>query len=122
MKLLAGGAKALFGGLLSPMYLAAQVTERAATYGADGTLQMGSAPRACLARVDSATERMRGEAGFTITDRAISVLATSIEGDLTTDHEIEIFEGPYAGATFGIANVDRPPGGSYYFCRGARRG
>ncbi len=122
MKLLAGGAKALFGELLSPMYLAAQVTGREATYGADGTLQMGSDSRACLARVDSATERMRGEEGFTITDRAISVLATSIVGDLTTDHEIEIFEGPYTGAVFGVASVDRPPGGSYYFCRGARRG
>lgn len=116
-----GGTKTLFGELLGPLYMAATVTDQTLTYGGDGTLQRGPGPRSCKARVDSATERMRDAEGYTDTDRAISILAASLDGPLTTDAEIEILEGDYAGVTFGIGSVDRPPGASYFLCRGTQR-
>jgi hypothetical protein len=120
--LLKGGTKTLFGELLGPLYMAARVTDRNLTYGADGSIQRGAGPRDCRARVDSATQRMREAAGYTQTDRAIYILASTLAGELTTDAELEIFEGDYAGATFGIASIDRPPGASYFLCRGTKRG
>jgi hypothetical protein len=29
-----------------------------------------------------------------------------------------VLEGDYAGSSFGVASIDRPPGASYYLCRG----
>lgn len=122
MGLLDGGAKRLFGELLAPLYMPASLADRTASYGGDGTLQMGSAPRDCRAKVDSATERMRQADGFTESDRAIFILAASLAGEVTTDCEITILQGDYAGKTFGIASHDRPPGCSYWLCRGTARG
>lgn len=118
--LLRGGAKAIFGELLAPLYLQARLTDRNATY-VGGRLQMGGGPRTCRAKVDSATERMRDQEGYTDTDRAIYILAASIFGDVTTDAEIEILEGDYAGSKFAIGSTDRPPGCSYWLCRGVRK-
>lgn len=120
--LLRGGAKALFGELLTPLYLEAQLTARGSAYDGHGTMQITETVRPCRARVDSATERMRSADGFTETDRAISVLASSLDGTIDTDAELEVLEGDYAGKRFGIASVDRPPGGSYFLCRGTARG
>ena len=122
MGLLDGGAKAIFGELMGPLYLAARVTDRTLTYDDEGTITADSEPRDCKAKVDSATTRMREAPGYTETDRAISILATSLAGELTTDAEREILEGDYAGAKFGIASVDRPPACSYFLCRGTRVG
>lgn len=122
MGLLNGGAKAVFGELMGPLYLAARVTDRTLSYGADGTIEAGAEPRTCKAKVDSATERMREAPGYTETDRAIFILAASITGELTTDADVEILEGDYAGSKFHISSVDRPPGCSYFLCRGARIG
>lgn len=118
MKLLAGGTKALFGELLGPLYLGATLSSGTVDYAGDGTLQAGGGPQGCKARVDNASEKMRGADGFTETDRAISILAATVAGEVTTDHKIEILEGDYAGEVFHIASVDRPPGASYYYCRG----
>ncbi len=118
MKLLAGGTKALFGELLGGSYLVASLDGGEPDYTGDGTLQAGSDARPCKARVDNATERMRGAEGFTETDRAISILAATVVGEVTTDNTITLLEGDYAGVAFHIASVDRPPGASYYYCRG----
>lgn len=122
MGLLNGGAAALFGEIMGGYYLPATLTPRTPTYALDGSITTGGGEATCLARVDSATERMRQADGFTQTDRAIFVLATSIDGEITSDHQIKILEGPYAGSTFNIATADRPPAGSYWLCRGTRRG
>lgn len=119
--LLKGGAKALFGELLTPLYLDASLKLRSTSYGADGSVRAGGGAVACKAKVDSATTRMRDAEGYTETDRAIYILASSVD-IVTTDYQITISEGPYAGETFHIATVDRPPGGSYWLCRGTRRG
>lgn len=121
MKLLAGGTKALFGELLGPLYLAARVTNRELSYAGDGSIQAGDGKRACKARVDNATHRMREADGYVETDRAISILAASLTGELTADYDVEILEGDYAGSTFSIASIDRPPGASYFLCRGVLR-
>lgn len=120
MGLLDGGASALFGELMGTYYLAATLYSDTPTYADDGSMTTGETSTTCLARVDSATERMRQADGFTQTDRAILVLASSIADDITTDHRIEILEGPYAGSVFSIASADRPPAGSYWLCRGSR--
>lgn len=122
MGLLNGGAAALFGELMGSYYLAARILSREPTYALDGSLTTSETAATCLARVDSATERMRQADGFTQTDRAIFVLATSVDGDITADHQIELLDGPYAGVVFNVATVDRPPAGSYWLCRGSRRG
>lgn len=117
--LLNGGAKALFGELLGGSYPAARLYTGEPNYDNEGTLQMGDGGIACKAKVDSATERMRTEPGFSQTDRSIFILAASFAGEAKVGHEIEILEGPYAGSKFGIASVDRPGGASYWLCRGA---
>lgn len=122
MGLLNGGLKRGFGELFEGHYLDARVVDRELTYGNDGTLQAGADPKRCKARVDSATQRMREAEGFTETDRAIFILASSITVPIDTDTEVEILEGDYAGSIFGIASIDRPPGASYWLCRGTRRG
>lgn len=118
MKLLAGGTKALFGELMGPLYLNATLSGGSNEYGADGTLRTGGGSQGCKARVDNASERMRAAEGFTETDRAISILAATVAGEVTTDQRIAIDEGDYAGVVFNIASVDRPPGASYFYCRG----
>lgn len=116
------GSKALFGELFAGHYYDAKVTDQTITYATDGTMQRGPAPRDCKARVDSATQRMRESPGFAETDRAIFILAATLAGPLNIDAELEILEGDYAGSKFGIATIDRPPGASYFLCRGAKRG
>lgn len=120
--LLKGGTKALFGELLGPLYCAATLTDKTAAYAGDGTLTRGTGDRSCLARVESASKAMRETPGYVATNRAIVILASSVEGDVTTDSQIEILEGDYTGAKFGIESVDRPPGASYFLCRGSKRG
>lgn len=122
MGFLNGGASALFGELMGGYYLPAILTTSERGYAGDGSMTTETTSTACQARVDSATERMRQADGFTQTDRAIFVLASGLDVEVTTDHEVEITEGPYAGSTFRIASVDRPPAGSYWLCRGVRRG
>jgi hypothetical protein len=122
--LLDGGAAALFGEILNPTFLPATISggTTTATYDAGGRMQRArSDARTCQVQVDSATERMRQADGFTETDRAIYVLADSLEGDVDTDAEITVTAGPYAGATFRVATVDRDPAGAYWLCRGARK-
>lgn len=119
--LLNGGAKALFGEILGGTYPAARVFSGDLTYATDGTLQVGDNPRDCKAKVDSATERMRTEPGFSLTDRAIYILAATLDGDVQTGQTVEILEGEYAGAVYGVASADRPGGCSYWLCRGAKK-
>jgi hypothetical protein len=121
--LLDGGAASLFGDIFGGLYVAASVSGGATTtYTAGGKLQRARAgARACKVQVDSATQSMRETEGFTETDRAIYVLATSLEGDLDTDAEITVEAGPYAGATFRATGIERDPAGAYWRCRGIRK-
>lgn len=120
--MLSGGAAALFGELLTPLYLPARLSRQSETYTRGGALRRGAEPEDCLAQVDRATERMVNTEGYTATDRAIYILATSLEGGMDTDCTIEILEGPYAGKVFAIASpVDRDPACAYWLCRGVAK-
>lgn len=121
MGLLSGGAAALFGELLAPLYLAATLSDTTDSYDTKGTLRRGSTPRDCLAQVDRCTERMVQAEGYTDTDRAIYILATSLEGDAVTGQEIEVLEGDYAGTRWRLASpIDRDPATAYWLARAAR--
>lgn len=121
MGLLDGGAARFFGEVLGPVYLPARLRAITVGKGARGAVRRDITERDCRAAVDGATERMVGTEGYTDTDRAIYILASSLEGDVNTDAEIEVLEGPYAGTIFKVASpVDRDPAGAYWLCRGMR--
>lgn len=119
MKMLAGGAAALFGELLGPLYLAGRIWSNATTYATDGSLSRAETPADCLVQVDAATERMVAAEGYTTSDRALYVLRASYAGAFNTDCEIAVDEGPYAGTRWKVAApVDSDPGAAYWLCRG----
>lgn len=119
MGLLDGGAAALFGEVMAPLYLAARVRVMATTYTATGDLQRVGTDLACLAQVDRATEAMRALPDAAATDRALYVLAASFAGTLVEGAEIEMLAGAYAGTTWRVADpIDRDPAAAYWLCRG----
>lgn len=117
--MLAGGAAALFGELLSPLYLAGRVWSNITTYATDGSMTRAAPAAACLVQVDAATERMVQTEGYTTSDRALYVLRASFSGSLNTDCEIAVDEGPYAGTRWRVASpIDSDPAAAYWLCRG----
>lgn len=119
MKLLAGGAAALFGELFGELYLAGRVWSGATTYAADGTMQRGETVAACRLQVDAATERMVAAEGYTTSDRALYVLRSSFAGPLDSDCEVGVDEGPYSGTRWRVAApIESDPGAAYWLCRG----
>lgn len=122
MGLLDGGAAALFGEILSPLYLPATVYGTGGnTYSEKGTLQRTAGDRECLAQVDACTESMRAAEGYTDTDRGVFILAASLDGDALTGQEITVHKGPYAGTRWRLASpIDRDPAGAYWRARAAR--
>jgi hypothetical protein len=122
MGLLDGGAAALFGELMTPLYLPATLTDTTGTtYTEKGRVVRNSTPRDCLAQVDSCTEAMREAEGYTDTDRGVFILAASLEGEALTGQEITVHKGPYAGTPWRLASpIDRDPAGAYWRARAAR--
>lgn len=119
MGLLDGGGARLFAEVLSPLYLPATVYAMASTHNNRGDLQRAETQRPCRAQVDAATERMRQEPDFATTDRAIFILAETLEGGLNSDAEVVVSGGPYAGTRWKVADpIDRDPCGAYWRCRG----
>lgn len=121
MSLLGGGVAALFGELFAPLYLPAHVYGTTETYGGNGKLRREQTDRPCRAQVDSCTERMVAAEGYTDTDRAIFILADTLEGGVDSDCEVVVDEGPYAGTRWRLATpIDRDPAGAYWRARGTR--
>lgn len=119
MNLLAGGAAALFGEVLGPLYLAGRVFTGAADYATDGSLTRSAGGGDCKVQVDNATEQMIATEGYTASDRALYVLRASYAGQFDTDCEIAVDEGPYAGSRWKVAApIDGDPAGAYWRCRG----
>lgn len=73
--------------------------------------------RSCAAQVDAATEAMRLAEGFTEKDRRILVLAGTLEGEISTDDQIEFLDGPFAGKWM-IESVGRDPAATCHELRG----
>lgn len=121
MGLLSGGAAALFGELLSPLYLPAVVKKQGTTFDDKGGMRRTAQPRNCCAQVDRCTERMVQTEGYTTTDRGIYILADTLDGELDTDCEVTVLEGEYAGTIWKVSDpIDRDPAAAYWLCRGAR--
>ncbi len=119
MKLLAGGAAALFGEILGGSFLAGRIWSGDLTYAADGSLTRAEEGAACLVQVDSATEEMISAEGYTTSDRALYVLRSSYAGEFNSDCEIAVDEGPYAGTRWKVASpIDGDPAAAYWLCRG----
>lgn len=119
MKLLAGGAAALFGEILGPGYLAGRVWSTVVAYAPDGSMTRTETETPCLLQVDSATEEMIAAEGYTTSDRAIYVLRASYAGVFDTDCEISVDEGPYAGTRWKVASpIDGDPAAAYWLGRG----
>jgi len=120
--LLAGGAAALFGEILAPLYLPAVLRRLGNTYDEGGKLRRGGAPANCLVQIDRCSERMVATEGYTDTDQAIYILASSLEGTVDTDCEVTPSAGPYAGVAFKLASpIDRDPATAYHLARGVRK-
>lgn len=118
MGLLDGGAAALFSEIFKPLYLPASVYAAATTYNDRGDPQRTLTERECRAQVDRATERMRTLPDFAQTDRAVYVLADTLEGELVEGHEIVVHTGPYAGTRWKVADpIDRDPAAAYWLAR-----
>lgn len=121
MGLLTGGAQKLFGEIFSPLYVAASIKIQTSAYDAQGKIRRSPVVRDCQVQVDRATEKMQAAEGFTITDRAIYVLVTSLSGEVDTDAELTVLEGPYAGARYKLAEpIERDPAAAYWLARGVK--
>jgi len=119
MKMLAGGAAALFGELLGPAYLAGRVWAGATTYATDGSMTRAETVADCRVQVDAATERMVAAEGYTTSDRALYVLRSSFAGPLDSDCEVGVDEGPYSVTRWRVASpIESDPGAAYWLCRG----
>lgn len=72
--------------------------------------------RSCSAQVDACTEAMRTADGYTDKDVRIIVLASTLDGAVTTDSEIEMLEGDTVGR-FSVQSVDHDTMGAYWELR-----
>lgn len=122
MTLLGGGAAALFGELLNPLFLPAIITAHGTGYAPGGDIQRTPAAGNCRVQVDRCTETMKGADGYTATDQALYILAESLDGEVDTDMDVRVLEGPYAGSTYRTASpIDRDPGAAYWLARGVKQ-
>jgi len=116
--LLDGGAAALFSEILSPLYLPATVFAVTTTHNDRGDPRRTIVERGCLAQVDGATQTMRSAPDFAVTDRAVYILADTLEGGMAEGHEVVVHKGPYAGTRWKVADpIGRDPGAAYWLCR-----
>lgn len=89
------------------------------TTDAGGSITAPGTPieKTCSCQVDSVTEAMRQDDGYTDKDMRLLVLAATLDGDLDTDARVEVLDGPHAGVWM-LASCDRDPCGVYFECRG----
>jgi len=117
---LSGGGADFFGSLMATYFLDATLYAQVPTYNSYGDLTIVETSYPCLAQVDAMTESMRAEQGASDTDRAIYILSTSTSADITTDFEVVVNAGPYAGVRFQIASINSDPVAAYRLLRGTR--
>lgn len=114
MNLLTGGAAALFGEIMTPLYLRATLRGVATTYDDKGGQTRGGTDSACRVQVDNVTENMRRAEGYAATDRSLIFLESSLEQELTSDDQVTVLEGPHAGTRWRVANpIEQDAAGSY---------
>jgi hypothetical protein len=83
-----------------PFWPARIVSQGAIVFDAGGSIDpspLGAWLRECLVQIDAADTAMRAEQGFAEADRQMIIPAGTIEGPVTTDHQVEVRSGPFAG-------------------------
>lgn len=123
MRLLEGGAAAIFMETHGPIYLDATVYKQEIVQddGGDTTITYLEYD-GVLAQVNSMDENMRAERGAADSDRKILVLCNSIVTEVTSDCEILVNQGKYAGTRFQVQSVNMDPCAARFSCRGRRSG
>jgi len=69
---------------------------------------------ACRVQVDRVTEAMRQAEGFLERDVRLLILGPTA---LTTEPDVSVSSGPFAGQSYSIQSVDRDPLGFGWECR-----
>lgn len=103
-----------------PFWLARIVSQTAPEFDDGGSLVVsdtGPWLRDCVVQVDQADTAMRTEQGFAEGDRRMIVPASSLSGPVTTDNQVVIRNGPFAG-DWNIESVRRDAAASEWVMRG----
>lgn len=112
MALLDGGLTRLFAGAFGGLYLPAILHKSSRAYDDGGSITETSRQHKCRGQLDSTTEAMRGEAGYTEKDVGIIILQHGVP-EPTSDDEITI-----RGVRFKIASVQGDPAATHWIIRG----
>lgn len=118
---MAGIALAVSARVGAGFWPAEALTETAPVFDSGGSIVTPGAPvvRACSAQVDSVTEAMRQQDGFTEGDVRLLVLAGTLSGPLSTAARIRVTAGPHA-ATYSVESVALDVASTHWDCRGRR--
>lgn len=73
----------------------------------------------CQVQVDSASEAMRAEAGFTEKDVALVILAASLPVSMDTEAEVEVLKGDHVGL-YSVKSANLDSMATHWLCRGRR--
>jgi hypothetical protein len=104
---------------LGPFHPSKVITTTGAVYDDGGSIVTPGQVfrRDCMCQVDSVTEAMRAQDGYTDRDVRLLVLSTTLAGALDTSATVEVLEGPNPGV-YSLQTCDRDPMGVYWECRG----
>lgn len=115
--LLNGGLQGVFAGAFGSIYLPGTLWRVRRTEGAGGTFTETPIPTPCRVQVDSATEAMRGDAGYSDRDVSILILQGGLVGPApTTDDQVTA-----KGVRWALASVIEDPASTYWLCRATPR-
>lgn len=127
MSLLEGDLAGIIGDAFSSgelQFLPATRYRLVTTYLPGGDSSIASVETGCLAIVDQAGEYTRATQDYTQKQQRLLVLGASLNpvqatlDDLTTDDQIEIHSGSYAGVRWDIKEVDLDPAGAVLTAKG----
>lgn len=110
----------LFGAALSGLYEDATLHRRSSpAYDAGGAITTGMpASFGCKAQISSASTAMRADKGFVSTDMRVLVLTSTLATRPSTDDEISIQTGPWAGTRWSIQSRGTDPANGAWEMRG----
>jgi hypothetical protein len=116
---IAGIAVAFSAAGLGPYHPSKVITITDAVYDDGGSILTPGivVERDCMIQVDSVTEAMRSQEGYTDRDVRLLVLSTTLAGALDTSATVNVLEGPNPGA-YSLQTCVRDPMGVYWECRG----
>lgn len=112
MSLLDGGIAGVMASAFGSIYLPGTLYRRTLADDGKGSLTPSETTQSVKVQVDSATEAMRAEPGYTGTDVRLLILASGLSL-VNTDCEVAV-----GNRRFAIASVAQDPAGAYFECRG----